>query len=354
MRAVVQHGLEPDQVSLTTLDDPAPGEDDVIIEVLAAGVCGSDLHQWHGHPSWVVEPPVVLGHEFCGRVVAAGDRVAGFQPGDRVVSETAAHVDMHSPLARVGSYNIDPERRGFGTRVNGGMAERARVPARCLHHLPDGVPTAIGGIVEPVAVAYNAVVARSAIKPGDIVVVLGPGPIGLLCCWLAHLAGAGEIVVAGLPSDESRMGHARALGATFTHTGDPEALTDIARDLSDGLGAHTVIDAAGVSASFITAMDAVRPGGSITKVGWGPQPLNASLDPIVAKAITVNGCFSHTWPTWEAVVGLVGRRFDEIMPMIGWKGPLEHWIDGFEAMESGTAVKSVLLPSGVAEADSTS
>ena len=116
---------------------PSPGEDEVLLEVAAVSVCGSDVHQWQALHSWPVRHPVVLGHEFCGTVREVGRRVRGFAPGDRVACETHAVVDPDGPLARAGLYQLDPGRRGYGATVDGAMRPRMPVPARILHHLPD-------------------------------------------------------------------------------------------------------------------------------------------------------------------------------------------------------------------------
>src|SRR5690606_27080616 len=126
----------PHSVELRELPLPDFGPDDVLLEVDAVGVCGSDLHQWTGSHSWPVNYPVVLGHEFGGRIAETGANVRDWKVGDRVVSETAAVIDPNSPLTRAGLYNLDPNRKGFGYGVNGAMTRFVRVPARCLHHVP--------------------------------------------------------------------------------------------------------------------------------------------------------------------------------------------------------------------------
>ena len=135
--AVVNFAPEPHSVELREVARPEPGPDDVILAVEAVGVCGSDLHQWTSTHSWKVNYPVVLGHEFGGRIAAVGRDVKQWHEGDRAVSETAAVIDPDSPLSRAGLYNLDPSRKGFGYGVDGAMTRYVRVPARCLHHVPD-------------------------------------------------------------------------------------------------------------------------------------------------------------------------------------------------------------------------
>jgi L-iditol 2-dehydrogenase len=266
-----------------------------LLAVQAVGVCGSDLHRYAGSHSWRVNYPVVLGHEFAGVVARTGKRVSGFQEGDRVVSETAAVLPSDSAFLRRGLYNLDPKRLGFGYGVNGAMAPYVRVPARCLHHLPASLSFEVAALTEPCCVAYNAVCVNSRIRLGDTVAVIGSGPIGLLCALLAKLAGAGHLLVIGIPADTKRLSIARRLGVETTLGAQGEHIAAWVEAFRDGYGLDLVDAAAGVSASLKLALDIVRPAGQITKVGWGPQPFNHSLDPLVQKAVTLQGSFSHNW-----------------------------------------------------------
>lgn len=335
---VVNFSSTPHSVELRDVARPEPGADDVLLAVEAVGVCGSDLHQWTAQHSWTVNYPVVLGHEFGGRIAAVGASVQGFEEGDRVVSETAAVIDANSPLSRRGLYNLDPTRKGFGYGVNGAMTRYVRVPARCLHRVPENVPLLHAALTEPCCVAYNAVIQQARIQPGDRVVVLGPGPIGILCAAMARLAGA-QVALVGLERDKVRLEVGKQYGCDVI-TGDA---TEWARS-RDGLGADGVIDAAGVSASLKAALDLVRPAGWISKVGWGPQPLGFSLDPLVAKAVTLQGSFSHNWPIWERVLALMSSGQLDVRPIIGGTWPLAGWHEAFERMHHGEIVKAVLTP----------
>jgi alcohol dehydrogenase/L-iditol 2-dehydrogenase len=296
------------------------------------------LHQWTGDHSWPVNYPVVLGHEFAGTIRQLGQRVTGWQEGERAVSETAAVIDLSNPLSRQGLYNLDPARKGFGYGVHGAMTRFVRVPARCLHRVPDELPLEVAALTEPCCVAYNAVVNNASIKPGDRVAVFGPGPIGLLCAAMAALQGA-EVAVVGLERDRARLEVAKAYGCTPLVSN----LQDWAMQ-ADGLGLDGAIDAAGVSASLKMALELVRPNGWISKVGWGPQPLDFSLDPLVQKNISLQGSFSHNWPVWERVLRLLSTGKLDVRPIMGGVWPLGEWHEVFEKMHAGELVKAVLKP----------
>ena len=337
--AVINYSSEAGSVDLREIERPSTGPDDVIVEVGAVGVCGSDIHQWHSSHSWPVNYPVVLGHEFGGRIIELGERVNGWSIDEMVVSETAAIINSDSPMSRVGLYNLDKDRKGFGYGVNGAMTKFVKVPSRCLHRVPDGVPIENAALTEPCCVAYNAVINNASIKPGDRVLVLGPGPIGILCGIFAKMAGA-DTAIKGLVSDSSRLEVAQKSYGL-------KALTEGAdvwvRDL-DGLGADVVVDAAGVSESLKMAIDLVRPNGTIVKVGWGPKPIDFSLDPVVQKNVKIQGSFSHNWPVWEKVLGLMGNGSLDVSALIGEKADLSQWKFAFEQMDKGKVVKSVLFP----------
>jgi len=202
----------------------------------------------------------------------------------------------------------------------------------------DGLALEKAALTEPCCVAYNAVVCNSSIKPGDRVVVFGPGPIGLLCAAVARLQGA-VVAVAGLERDRNRLEIARRYGCTPL----VEGVIEWAK-AGDGLGVDCVIDAAGISATMKSALEIVRPAGWITKVGWGRQPLDCSLDPLVQKNVTLQGSFSHNWPVWERVLALLAGRLLDVDPIVGGTWPLDGWHTAFETMHSGEIAKAVLKP----------
>jgi len=336
--AVVNYSEKKGSVEIREIAKPEIGHDDVLLEVANVGVCGSDLHQWTSDHSWPVNYPVVLGHEFGGHIAELGKNITDWKEGDRVVSETAAIIDANNPMTKEGLYNLDPTRKGFGYGVNGAMTRFVKVPARCLHSVPENLPFEQACLTEPCSVAYNAVVVNSNIKPGDRVIVIGPGTIGILCAAMAKLCGA-EVAIIGLESDRNRLKIATQYGC--------ESIVGDAANWAkkqDGLGVDCIIDAAGVSETLRIALDLVRPNGQITKVGWGPKPLNFSMDPLVQKNVRLQGSFSHNWPIWEKVLSLLASGRLDVGPIIGGVWSLTDWQVAFEQMHSGKVVKSVLKP----------
>lgn len=336
--AVVNYSIDPHSVEVREVEEPLLKYGEVLVKVKSVGVCGSDVHQWEGSHSWEVNYPVVLGHEFAGVVHRVGNGVESWKVGDPVVSETAAIVDMNSPMTKIGQYNLDPSRKGFGYGVNGAMTQFVAVPERCLHRIPETLSFDIACMTEPCCVAYNAVVSNADINPGDRVIVIGPGTIGILCAMMAKLRGA-EVAVVGLEADRGRLAIAESYGCKAI-IGDGLGWAMEA----DGMGADCIIDAAGASVTLKSALDWVRPNGTIVKVGWGPQPLGFSLDPLVQKNVRLQGSFSHTWLVWEKVINLLSSGQLDVKRLIGGTWMIEDWEQAFTKMKTGEVVKSILNP----------
>jgi L-iditol 2-dehydrogenase len=337
--AVVNYSSIPGSVEIREVKRPKIESTDVLLAVENIGVCGSDLHQWTSDHSWPVNYPIVLGHEFGGRIIELGKDVNNWKEGDRVVSETAAIIDPNNPMSKQGFYNLDPTRKGFGYGVDGAMTRYVKVPDRCLHTVPDNLAFEQACLTEPCCVAYNAVIENTRIKPGDRVIVIGPGTIGILCAAIAKLCGA-EVAIIGLETDARRLAIADKSYGLDTIVGDAMEWAE----QRDGMGADIIIDAAGVSETLKIALHLVRPKGQITKVGWGPTPQNFSLDPLIQKNITLQGSFSHNWPVWERVIGLLASGKLDVKPIIGGIWPVDQWHTAFEKMHSREIIKSVLKP----------
>lgn len=329
--------------ALRQVPQPEIGPGEVLLQVAAVGVCGTDVHVWQGMQP--LNNPVTLGHEFSGIVAAVGAGVDHVQVGDRVVSETAFSVCGVCIYCRSGHYNVCPHRKGFGFGADGAMAEYVRTRAAILHHVPPHVPMAHAALTEPACVAYNAIIEKSRPQPGDHAVVIGPGPIGLMCTAVLRLCGPARLTMIGLRSDAARLELARQMGADEVIVADEEDAVARVLAWGNGFGADLVVDAVGVSATLNQSLDLVRPNGQITKIGWGPNPVGFSIDRLVAKAATLQGSFSHTYHTWERVLALIGSGQLDVSPLVKLYA-LDAWHAGFEAMERLEIPKAVLLPHG--------
>jgi len=342
VKALVKFGATPGAVEIREIPEQQVLSGMVLVQPVAVGVCGSDVHMWQENQSWPVKDDLVLGHEAAGRIVEVGEGVPGWSAGDRVTWETAFSVCGICALCRRGNYNMCPHRQGFGALRDGCFTERVAVPPRILHRVPDSVSFAEAAMTEPYCVGYNALVERGTIVPGDLVVVQGLGAIGMVSIEIARLSGAGIIVAIGTAKNRPNMELAKQLGADHVVDLSVDKPMDVIGPLGDGFGADVVVDATGVSEALRSGMEFVRPMGTIVKVGWGPEPLNFSLDPLVAKAATIVGSFSHTWNTWERVLSLFAANRLRPRRVIGGEYSLEDWEAAFSDMESGRNAKSVV------------
>ncbi len=344
MKAVVKYDNVAGATEVREVPVPSIGPDDVLVETAYIGICGSDPHMHHNKVSYKVNVPLILGHEFAGVIAEVGANVTGWKVGDRVTSETHADYCGKCVLCRTNNYHVCRERKGYGFQIDGAFAKYVRVPSRILHKVPENVSLKEAALTEPLCVAYSSLVKHSPLKPGDLVVIIGPGPIGLLCTKIASILGASDIVVVGTDGDDARMEIAKKMGATMTINSSQQDPVPIIMGLRDGYGANLVVDAAGFSPTLKLSLDVVRPCGQINKIGWGPGPVGFSLDQLISKAVALQGTFSHTWDVWEKCLVLMGERTVDLGEVITHELPLDQWQKGFDLMETKEGLKIVLTP----------
>jgi L-iditol 2-dehydrogenase len=344
MEAVVKYADKPGATELRDVPVPAIGKTDVLVEVAYVGVCGTDPHLHKNVSAFTFERPFILGHEFAGTIVKAGEEVTEFSIGDRVTAETHAQFCGTCALCRQNNYHLCRGRKGYGFHVDGAFTKFVKVPERILHRIPENVTLKEASVTEPFCVAYKALVSNSKIVPGDTVVVIGPGPIGILCVKVAQLCGAGEIIVIGTEGDDNRLMLSKEFGATIIINSMKDDPLKKILSLGDGYGADLVVDTAGVAETLKLSMHAVRPAGQITKIGWGTKPIDFSIDPIVAKSVTLKGHFSHTWEVWEHCLTLMSKKMVDLNKIITHEFSIDQWEKAFELVETKAALKVVLKP----------
>jgi L-iditol 2-dehydrogenase len=344
MKAVVKYENKPNATELRDVPVPEIGPNDVLVEVAYVGVCGTDPHMHRGTVLFAFNCPFILGHEFAGKITKVGEQVGNWKIGDRVTAETHADYCGHCALCRTNNYHLCKQRKGFGFHLDGAFTKCVKVPSRILHRVPDNVSLKAASLTEPFCVAYKSVICNSTLNPGDTVVVIGPGPIGLLCMKMAQMAGASQIIAIGTEGDDDRLELSRSFGATITINSSKQDPLQTIMSLGDGLGADLVVDTAGASATLKLSMDAVRPNGQITKIGWGPKPVNFSLDPLIAKSVTFKGHFSHTWDVWEKCLTMMSKGQVDLEQLITHELPIDRWEEAFELVENREANKVVLTP----------
>lgn len=344
--AVVQYALKERSVELREAPVPSPSPKSVIVKIAAAGICGTDVHQYLNEHSWPVNVPIVMGHEFSGIIQDMGPEVRNFAPGDRVVCETSAVICGDCDYCRVGHYQFCAHRKSFGQLLDGGFTQYVEVPVHCLHRVPKHLPLYIAALTEPMCVSYNAAVVHANIRPGKSVAILGCGAVGLMCVQLAAIQGADPIILTGLSRDKKRLEMGRKVGATHTIAVDRENLLSVVNRIHDGYGIDVIIDLSGRNLSLRDAIHIVRPEGQIIRAGWGPGVYNFSLDPLVHKGVCLQGVFSHNWEIWEKSLNLLASERIDLSYLDVQRLPIEKWKDGFEGMCEARLIKVVLEPNG--------
>lgn len=271
---------------------PVPEHDQVLVKVSAVGVCGSDVHFWREGKlgDWVVEQPLVLGHESSGTIVAVGSDVSADRIGCRVSIEPQ-RPDPTSAQAMAGRYNLDPGMRFFATPgVDGAFAQYVTIQSHFAWDVPDSVSDDAAALMEPLSVAV-ATARKAGITVGSRVLITGAGPIGIVTAQVARAFGASEIIVSDI--SETRREQAKKFGADGTI--DPMAV-DIA---TLGLDVDAFIDASGSAAAVQSGIRSVRPGGTVVLVGMGAPEIALPISVIQNRELVVTGVFryANTWPT---------------------------------------------------------
>jgi len=268
--------------------------------------------------------------------VAAG--VTAVKAGDRVMAESVVWCGECAPCRR-GRTHLCLERKLFGIHRPGGMAEYVAVPAQLLHRLPDSVPLNHAAVVEPTVVAVHGVLLQPP-KPGDVVLVTGPGPVGLLAGQVACAAGA-EVFVAGAPADAAtRLPIAQALGL---HTLDPSLPVAEALRQASGGQADLVLECSGSGQALAGALDAVRPGGAITFLGLFAAPIEVNLSAAIRKELSLRPSYIGTWQDFDRAIRLLAEGAIKVEPLLV-PYALRDALAGFDDAMQRRVMKPLLLP----------
>ena len=322
------------ELSLRDIDLPletGPGQ--VKIKIHTVGVCGSDVHYYtHGKIGpFVVEAPMVLGHEAAGTVVEVGEGVTHLKVGDRVCMEPGIP-DPNSKASRLGMYNVDPAVTFWATPpIHGVLTQHVVHPANYTFKLPDTVSFAEGAMVEPFAVGMQAAT-KAKITPGDTAVVLGAGPIGTMVAIAALAGGCARVVIADLAQPKLDIA-ARYQGVIPVNIREKNLAGEISR-LTDGWGADVIFECSGAPKAWETIMDLPRPGGVIVVVGMPVQPIAFDVSTMSTKELRIESVFRYAHQ-YERAIALIGSGRVDLKPLISETFSFEESIKAFERAVEG-------------------
>lgn len=309
------------------------GPNDVRIRIHTVGICGSDIHYYqHGRIGpFVVNEPMVLGHEASGTIVEVGEAVRHLHVGDRVAMEPGVP-DMQSRATREGIYNLDPSVRFWATPpVHGCLTPYVVHPAAFTYKLPDSVSFAEGAIVEPLSIGLQAA-KKAAIKPGDVAVVLGAGTIGMMCALAALAGGCSRAIVCDLVPEKLAL-----IGATTGVTSVDIRTTraqDVVAELTEGWGANIVFEASGSEKAFEGAVDLLCPGGTLVLVGMPQKAVPLDVVALQVKEARIESVFRYANMFPRAIQLIASGRLD-VKPFISRSFTFAEGVKAFEEAASG-------------------
>ena len=330
MRAAVL--VEPGRIEMAERRVPEPAAGEVLVRVGAVGVCGSDTHYYREGRigEFVVDEPLILGHEAGGTIAAVGPGVPSHRVGQRVSIEPQ-RPDPDSAEARRGHYNLCPHMRFFATPpVDGALCDYVTIGAAFAHPIPDTMSDEAAALCEPLSVAIAAI-SKAAASGGSRVLVAGAGPIGIMVAQVARAYGATQIVVTDL--DPGRRDLAQRFGAT-------DALDPRTDDVAD-LGVDAFIDASGAPAAVAAGLSALRPAGRAVLVGLGVEVMALPVQLIQNRELTLTGVFRYA-NTWPIAIALVESRRVELDAMVTARYPLEKAAEALDSDRLPGNIKSIV------------
>lgn len=341
MKGLVKFAPGAGNVELRDVPEPVTGPSQVKIAVKAAGICGTDIHIYDDE--YTSRPPVILGHEVAGQVVETGPDVTDVRVGDRVTALPFAVTCGRCRYCRQGQPGLCSERLSFGSGVDGAFAPYLVIPASIVRRLPDNLDLDSGALAEPLACSVKAVNELTVIQAGDVVLVTGPGPIGLLAGQLAKARGA-TVIMVGTATDSRRLDLARTLGIDYTFQVEADDVNSAVNELTDGQGVDVLLECAGVPAAIRTGLLLVRKQGQITQMGLFGKPFELGYEQIVYKDIRVVGSFASSTSSWDRALTLLRKGVVQVAPLVSTVLPLSEWEQGFRMVRRKQGLKILLHP----------
>ena len=340
MKAAVFHGNGSGLI-VEEWPTPVPGNDEILVEVAACGVCHTDLHYLdHGTPTFK-HPPIVLGHEVAGTIAGMGTGVENFSIGDRVLLP-AVLTCGRCEACRMGRENICEAGMMLGNHMDGGYAEYVSVPAKDAFHLPPEIPLIEWAIIaDALTTPYHAVVNRGRVHPGDAVVVVGVGGIGLNIVQMATAVGARVLAV---DVSEDKLAWARRLGAAETvHAPSVDRVDKAVRQAMRG-GADVAFEAVGRAATQEQALACLKTGGRLVLVGYSPETMGLNSGRVMFRELEVVGSLGCRPVDYPRVIELARQGKVKVAELVTHRFSLDEIAVAFDVLRAGESIRSVVVP----------
>jgi L-iditol 2-dehydrogenase len=338
MKALVKYATGDGNMEIRDVPEPSAGYGEVKIEVKAASICGSDLHIFHGDIGIPMRLPIIPGHEFAGVVRELGEGVKSIQVGDRVTGENTRFACGTCRQCVTGNYNLCRHRLATGYAFDGAFAKYVVIPEMRVHKLPDNVDFQSGALTDPSACAYHAVQEITGINEGDVIMITGPGSMGLFSLQYVK-ANGGMVILVGREKDLKRLELGHKIGADYSLSGGE--LKKRVLEITRGEGVDIVLECSGAEAAAQLGMEVLRRQGKYTQIGIFGRPIKYDLDQIVYKEISFTGSFSQKYLGWEKALELCSEGKIKVKPLITHTVPLSSWQEAFELFEKGEAIKVI-------------
>lgn len=352
MKALARYGKPFGGYKMIDIPEPVCGPDDIVIEIKAAAICGADMKHYKVD-NGSDQLNSVRGHEFAGKIVKVGQNVKGWKVGQRVVSDNSAHVCGVCPACERGDFLCCPEKVNLGLDNNtwgGGFSKYCLVPGEILQihrhslwEIPENVKYEEAAVLDPICNAYKAIAQQSSFLPGQDIVVIGTGPLGLFAVQIARIMGAVNIVMVGLDEDVSvRFPIAKELGATAVVNASKEDVVARCQEIcgKDNLG--LVVECSGANIALKQSIEMLRPNGEVVRVGMGFKPLDFSINDITSWNKSIIGHMAYDATSWRNSLRLLASGAIQVQPMITHRIGLSEWEKGFDAMANKTAIKVIM------------
>ncbi len=339
MKALVKYGKDENDIELREIPEPIPQVNEVKVKVEATGICGTDLYGYSA-----VKPPVVLGHETAGIVAEIGKEVQGIKIGDRVTTETTAHICGKCKYCQNKEYNLCIHRKGLGSAVDGAFAQYFVIRKESIRHIPSHIDFISASLFEPLSCATHTVIEQANLLKRETALILGPGPFGLLTAQVAQTLGA-RVIIVGIKGDEKRLSLAKNLGIDLIFNIEKKDLENYLSNIIIENGIDVIFECSGSIAAVKYGLKIIRKGGRFIQAGIVRQPIELNFNELLFnKELTLIGSRTQKPSSWDKAIQLVDERKVNLGKLVSDVLPLSNWKEGFKKAREKSSVKVVLQP----------